>query len=103
MPRNTFPNRSASLVDGWRPWRKPFPTRSKILIASSMIAAKSSGLILELATSDGGASIMLTESAWGPRRPSATPNSSRVPGLTLVTPQEVKLLEERHHRPPQRQ
>ena len=51
-----------------------------------MIAAKSSGLILELATNDGGASIMLTESAWGPRRPSATPNSSRVPGLTLVTP-----------------
>ncbi|CAB4675078.1 unannotated protein [freshwater metagenome] len=30
--------------------------------------------------------MMTTESACGPRRPSATPNSSFVPGFTVETP-----------------
>ena len=38
------------------------------------------------AARDGGDSTIVTDSAWGPRRPSATPNSSFVPGLTVVTP-----------------
>ncbi len=53
---------------------------------SSIIAAKSSFLPRELPEIDGGASTIETESACGPRRPSAIENSNFVPGLTVVTP-----------------
>ena len=38
------------------------------------------------ATTDAGSSMIRTERACGPRRPSATPNSSFVPGLIVGTP-----------------
>ena len=53
---------------------------------SSIIAAKSSVFAREFSASDGGASMMCTESACGPRRESAMLNSSFVPGLTVATP-----------------
>ena len=53
---------------------------------SSIIAAKSSFLPREFVAIVGGASTTETESACGPRRPSAIENSSFVPGLTVVTP-----------------
>ena len=37
-------------------------------------------------TTDGGVSTSRTDSACGPRRPSAIPNSTRWPGLSASTP-----------------
>ena len=37
-------------------------------------------------TTDGGASTRRTDSACGPRRPSAMPNSTRCPGFSAATP-----------------
>ena len=50
-------------------------------MVSSIIAAKSSFLPREFVAMVGGASTMETESACGPRRPSAIENSSFVPDL----------------------
>ena len=51
---------------------------------SSIIAAKSSGFAREFSASDGGASMMCTDNACGPRRESAIENSSFVPVFTVA-------------------
>src|SRR6476620_2773018 len=46
----------------------------------------SAGFLSWAFDSDGGASRRRTWSAWSPLRPWATPNSTRVPGLSVATP-----------------
>src|SRR6478735_2290410 len=53
--------------------------------SSMMTAMSSAGLRAALAT-EGTGSSSLTERAWGPRRPSATPKSTFAPGFGAVTP-----------------
>ena len=72
--------------DGWRPRRSPFPSRSSNLMRSSTMTAMSSGGLRAAATTDAGASTTRTDSACSPRLPSATPNSTRLPGLSSVIP-----------------
>ena len=86
IPRKTLANRSPSAAVELLPLLRPLPKRSRILIVSSIIAAKSSFLPREPEAIEGGASTIETESACGPRRPSAIEKSNFVPGFTVVTP-----------------
>src|SRR5450756_1084982 len=62
------------------------PTASSSLIRSSMMTAMSSAGLRWDFVIDGTGSRTWTDRACGPRRPSATPKSTRVPGLGAVTP-----------------
>ena len=53
---------------------------------SSTMTAMSSAGLRELFTTDGAADSTDSDSACLPRRPSTTPNSTLVPGLSAVTP-----------------
>ena len=62
------------------------PSSFRILMVSSIIAARSSLPIREFSASDTGASTICTDIACGPLRESITENSSFVPGFTVGTP-----------------
>src|SRR5665811_35403 len=62
------------------------PTASSSLIRSSMMTAMSSAGLRWDFVIDGTGSRTWTDRACGPRRPSATPKSTRVPGFGAVTP-----------------
>ena len=59
---------------------------SSSVVRSCTIEASSSGLRRCAAATDGAGSRSVTESAWSPRWPATTPNSTRWPGLSASTP-----------------
>src|SRR5579862_2146909 len=79
----------ASRASGCLPRRYVVDTSSSSLIRSSTRTIISSGFLrvcLTAATVGGGSRIR-TWSAWAPRRPSATPNSTRCPCFSTVVPE----------------
>ena len=77
-----FPSRAS----GCRPRRYAADTPSSSLIRSSTMTTISSGFFLATLATVGGGSSSRTWSACTPRRPSATPNSTRCPGRSAVLP-----------------
>lgn len=84
--RSTAATLRASPRSGYRPRRRPVETPSSSLMTSSTITVMSSGFFRVAATTDGSGSSTRTDNACSPRRPSATPNSTRWPGFSSVTP-----------------
>src|SRR6478672_7402452 len=59
---------------------------SRRVVRSWTMEASSSGFLRVAAATEGVGSRTVTESAWSPRCPATTPNSTRWPGLSVSTP-----------------
>src|SRR5690606_23668386 len=79
--RRTAATLVALPFSGYRPRRRPLPIPSSSLMRSSTMTAISSAERRFALTTDGVGSRSVTASACGPRRPSATPKSTRAPGF----------------------
>src|SRR5450631_3535014 len=90
IPRRTLATLAAVALSGYLPRCNVVETLSRSLMTSSKMTVRSSGDVRFLAATDadidGVGSRTRNDSACAPRLPSTTPNSTRVPPLSVATP-----------------